>query len=62
MALFISNLALEGAALLAQAKLGILIGSFVAGTAGYLLLHYTLREPLEEELESVAASGQEQTV
>jgi NhaA family Na+:H+ antiporter len=61
MALFIANLALDAPALLAQAKLGILIGSFVAGTTGYLLLHFTLREPLEEELESVAASGQEQT-
>lgn len=62
MALFIANLALDMPALLAQSKLGILIGSFVAGTSGYLLLHYTLRAPLEEELESVAASDQEETV
>ena len=42
MALFIANLALEDGALLAQAKLGILAGSMVAGTLGYFLLRWSL--------------------
>ncbi|MCB0615982.1 MAG: Na+/H+ antiporter NhaA [Phaeodactylibacter sp.] len=42
MALFIANLALEDGALLAQAKLGILAGSLVAGTVGYFLLRWSL--------------------
>ena len=42
MALFIANLALEDGALLAQAKLGILAGSLVAGALGYFLLRWSL--------------------
>lgn len=44
MSLFIANLALEDSTLLAQAKLGILAGSFLAGVAGYLVLLRSLRE------------------
>lgn len=49
MALFIANLALQDAALLAQAKLGILIGSAVAATCGYLLLSATLPKKRPEK-------------
>lgn len=49
MALFISNLALADSTLLAQAKLGILAGSLVAGLAGYFLLSWSLKRKGEEE-------------
>jgi NhaA family Na+:H+ antiporter len=52
MALFIANLALNDSDLLAQAKLGILAGSFIAGTGGFFLLRQSLKkepEPNEEE-------------
>ncbi|MBW3546210.1 MAG: Na+/H+ antiporter NhaA, partial [Bacteroidetes bacterium] len=42
MALFISNLAFIDAELLNEAKMGILIGSTLAGLGGYLLLRFTL--------------------
>ncbi len=42
MALFISNLAFVDADLLNQAKMGILIGSTLAGVGGYLILRLTL--------------------
>ncbi len=42
MALFIAGLAFEGAALLTQAKLGILLASLVAGVTGWLLLRKAL--------------------
>ena len=38
MSIFIATLAFDGAALLDSAKLGILLASLVAGTAGYVLL------------------------
>jgi len=38
MSLFIAGLAFEGSPLLEAAKLGILVGSLVAGLAGWLLL------------------------
>jgi NhaA family Na+:H+ antiporter len=44
MAIFISNLAIDTGGLLNQAKLGILLASLIAGTAGYLLLRATLPE------------------
>lgn len=47
MAIFISNLALEDADMLAQAKLGILLASLVAGISGYWLLRQTL--PQEDQ-------------
>lgn len=49
MSLFIANLALADSALLAQAKLGILAGSFVAGLTGYFLLYRSLRQNRREE-------------
>ena len=46
MSLFISNLAFTEAMLLNHAKIGILIGSMVAGTGGYLMLKSSLRNNL----------------
>jgi len=43
MSLFISNLAFRSGALLDEAKIGILVGSFIAGVLGYLLLRLTLK-------------------
>jgi len=45
MALFINSLAFEDPAYLEQAKLGILVGSLLAGTAGYLILKKSIHEP-----------------
>ena len=45
MALFIANLAFTDVELLSAAKIGILIGSTVAGVAGFLLLRFTLPKP-----------------
>jgi NhaA family Na+:H+ antiporter len=45
MAIFISNLSIIDPTLLQQAKLGILLASFIAGLSGYLLLRYTLPQP-----------------
>ncbi len=42
MSLFISNLAFSDPELLNQAKIGILIGSLIAGVSGYLILRFTL--------------------
>lgn len=53
--IFIANLSFgsmgeEGASLLSHAKLGIVIGSLLAGIAGYLLLHRTLpKQPVDPE-------------
>jgi NhaA family Na+:H+ antiporter len=44
MSLFISNLAFSGPLLQNPAKIGILIGSLIAGILGYLLLYFTLRK------------------
>jgi NhaA family Na+:H+ antiporter len=44
MSLFINNLAYTDQILIDSAKVGILIGSFVAGLAGYLILKFTLPE------------------
>lgn len=49
MSLFIANLALADGDLLAQAKLGILAGSLVAGLAGFFLLRYSLNQKLNKE-------------
>ncbi|KPL12541.1 MAG: hypothetical protein AMS26_17220 [Bacteroides sp. SM23_62] len=43
MSMFISSLAYQDAGLLNHAKIGILIGSLVAGVLGYLILRYTLK-------------------
>jgi NhaA family Na+:H+ antiporter len=48
MSLFITELAFERGALADAARVGILIGSLVAGTAGYLVLRATLPPPREE--------------
>ena len=42
MSLFINNLAFTDAELINSAKMGILIGSLVAGLLGYLVLRFTL--------------------
>lgn len=47
MSLFISNLAYADAGILNQAKIGILIGSLVAGLAGYFILRFSLPEEVE---------------
>lgn len=44
MSLFISNLAFSDPLLLNPAKIGIMIGSLIAGILGYLLLYFTLRK------------------
>ncbi len=41
MSLFIANLAFTDAALIDAAKMGIILGSFVAGFAGYLILRFS---------------------
>lgn len=43
MSMFISSLAYKDAGLLNHAKIGILIGSLLAGILGYLILKYTLK-------------------
>jgi NhaA family Na+:H+ antiporter len=51
MSMFITSLAYQDAVLLNHAKIGILIGSLVAGTGGYLLLRGTLKPGNEQEQE-----------
>jgi NhaA family Na+:H+ antiporter len=46
MSLFISNLAFPDALFLNPAKIGILVGSFMAGILGYIILRYSLRKKL----------------
>lgn len=48
MSLFITELAFRGAELAHDSRVGILIASIVAGTAGYLVLRATLPPPREE--------------
>jgi NhaA family Na+:H+ antiporter len=43
MSLFIANLAYEDESLVAAAKMGIIIGSLIAGLLGYLVLRFTLK-------------------
>ena len=50
MSLFITELAFEAGALADAARVGILIGSMVAGVAGYLVLRATLPPPREDEI------------
>lgn len=47
MSLFISNLAYDNIILINQAKLGILMGSFVAAVLGYVYLKYVLQKKSE---------------
>ena len=44
MSLFISGLAFQDAGLMNQSKIGILIGSLIAGVAGYFVLRFTLKK------------------
>jgi len=44
MSLFINNLAYQDPVLINSAKMGILIGSFIAGLLGYLMIKLTLKE------------------
>lgn len=46
MSLFITNLAFEDQAMIDTSKIGILLGSLVAGLAGYYLLKFTSHEPI----------------
>jgi NhaA family Na+:H+ antiporter len=54
MSLFIGGLAFEDPEMLGRVKLGILAGSILAGTIGYLLLRFSKREVREAEVEDVA--------
>jgi NhaA family Na+:H+ antiporter len=47
MSMFIASLAFQDAGLLNHAKIGILIGSLIAGAGGYFILRGTLK-PTEE--------------
>lgn len=49
MSLFISNLAYTSVVLINQAKLGILIGSFIAAVSGYFFLKIVLKNNIPEE-------------
>lgn len=49
MSLFISNLAFADEELVSAAKMGVIIGSLVAGTIGYIILRITLKSDLIEE-------------
>ncbi len=51
MSMFISSLAFQDATLLNHAKIGILIGSLIAGVGGYLILRKTLKPLPEDEIE-----------
>ncbi|MDP2181135.1 MAG: Na+/H+ antiporter NhaA [Actinomycetota bacterium] len=48
MSLFVSNLAFRGELLRAEAKLGILLTSVIAGVLGYLVLRYAVPQPAED--------------
>ncbi len=50
MALFIAGLAFDDPARLSQAKIGILLGSFLAGTIGLIVLRLSLKKPVLENL------------
>ena len=54
MSLFIGSLAFDDPAMLDRVKLGILAGSILAGTVGYLLLRFSTREVQETKVEDVA--------
>ena len=49
MSLFIANLAFEDVALISAAKMGIIIGSLVAGGLGYLVLRFSLKPNAAKE-------------
>ena len=49
MSLFIANLAYVDESLIAAAKMGVIIGSLVAGLLGYLVLRFTLNKDIIEE-------------
>jgi NhaA family Na+:H+ antiporter len=51
MSMFISSLAYKDAGLLNHAKIGILMGSLVAGILGYMILKYTLKPQIEDKSE-----------
>ena len=50
MALFINNLAYNEPTLINSAKMGILIGSFIAGSLGYVIIKLALRNSKNEEV------------
>jgi len=49
MSMFISSLAYQDMGLLNHAKIGILLGSLVAGILGYMILKYTLKPQFEDK-------------
>lgn len=49
MSMFISSLAYKDVGLLNHAKIGILLGSLVAGILGYMILNYTLKPQFEDK-------------
>ncbi|MAN59709.1 MAG: Na+/H+ antiporter NhaA [Flavobacteriaceae bacterium] len=49
MSLFIAELAFRANDLLTSSKIGILVGTLVAGLAGYFILHYQLKKKAEEK-------------
>ena len=49
MSMFISSLAYSDAGLLNHAKIGILLGSLVAGVLGYVILRYSLKPEIEKQ-------------
>jgi NhaA family Na+:H+ antiporter len=50
MSMFIGSLAYQEPVMLNHAKIGILLGSFLAGISGYLILRRTLKPvPVDEE-------------
>ena len=49
MSLFIANLAYVEDDLISAAKMGVIIGSLVAGVLGYLILRFTLNKDAGEE-------------
>jgi NhaA family Na+:H+ antiporter len=50
MSLFINSLAFTDQALINAAKMGVLIGSVVAGTVGYLVLNFALKSAEKNEM------------
>jgi len=57
MSLFIANLAYVEENLVAAAKMGVIIGSLVAGVCGYLILRFTLSEDAGEDLDDEAVEA-----
>jgi NhaA family Na+:H+ antiporter len=46
MSLFIANFAFNDVTLVTAAKMGVIIGSLIAGILGYLILKFSLKEKI----------------